>query len=304
MAKELLSLPNEIIINVFCKLHTLEDVFMLPHTNKLLQALWTENVPSIYKNVGPRSISCEEYAHQTLADQDGEPKLSLPLSVNHVWRLMENARVVRRAIEQFEGYFIVSLDTDLVHPIEDYEPEKFKGIKLGAGERRRLTRAYYILWSLLLLPHDEQLEGIASLPLNHLYLVGELASISQPVHRTKSLAGGPIPGIPPAPPPPDPRYPGQIVNYGRVPNIGTIETLVAKHISSVWKLLYGPPVKHVFKIFPFQQGFMQFVALWEPWQPVVKSMCRGVGMSPENAAQRGWDESMGCVDSDDEDLAA
>ena len=94
-------MPPEVATNIFCQLHSFSDVFVLSAVCRRLRHLWLNSVNQIYKQVAPRSISCEPAARRLLVDQDG-PGLGSPLSVKDVIHMVQNTGVIENAILQFE----------------------------------------------------------------------------------------------------------------------------------------------------------------------------------------------------------
>lgn len=77
------------------------DVFALTETCTRFRRIWTTNLTAIYIEIAKRSIPCERHARVLLADQGGPP-LNAPLSAEDMLRMVHNARVVQKAILQFE----------------------------------------------------------------------------------------------------------------------------------------------------------------------------------------------------------
>ena len=94
-------MPPELVIKIFCQLSSFSDAFALSTTSHRFQHIWLSNVDIIYCHVAPRSIACESEARDFLAVQDG-PALNSPMSAKDVLRIIQNARVVDKAIRQFE----------------------------------------------------------------------------------------------------------------------------------------------------------------------------------------------------------
>lgn len=94
-------MPREVVINIFCQLPSFSDVFTLSAVCCRLRHLWLNNVNPVYKQIAPRSISCERAARRFLIDQDG-PGLGSPMSAEDVVRMVRNAGVIAKAIVQFE----------------------------------------------------------------------------------------------------------------------------------------------------------------------------------------------------------
>lgn len=113
----LLSLPAELVTNIFKFLPSLSDVLALAATCRRLRRTWTTNVTTIYSQVASRSIPCERYARCFLADQGG-PATSYPtLSVRDVLCMVRNSFVVEKAMLQFERDLVRSVKSTFHAPV-------------------------------------------------------------------------------------------------------------------------------------------------------------------------------------------
>jgi hypothetical protein len=105
-------MPPEIVTKIFCQLPSFSDVFALSATCHQLRHIWLSNVTPIYTHVGPRSIACETQARKFLIDQGG-PVLDCPMSAKDVIRMVQNSRVVEKAIRQFEREIVCRVKSKL-----------------------------------------------------------------------------------------------------------------------------------------------------------------------------------------------
>lgn len=111
---DLLSMPPELVNKIFCQLPSFSDVFGLSATCHQLRHVWSSNVTLIYTHVGPRSIACEPQARDFLIYQDG-PALDCPMSAKDVAHMVQNSRVVEKAIRQFEREIVCRVKSKPKH---------------------------------------------------------------------------------------------------------------------------------------------------------------------------------------------
>lgn len=98
-------LPPELAIEIFRQLPSFSDVFALSATCHQLRNIWLEHLTPIYNHVAPRSIACETQAREILIDQGG-PAFGCRLSAKDVVRMVQNSRIVEKAIREFERKFV------------------------------------------------------------------------------------------------------------------------------------------------------------------------------------------------------
>jgi hypothetical protein len=98
-------LPVELQIRIYCGLPSLFDVMSLSTTCHVMRDVWTNNLNSIYRLAFRRSIPCERYARDLLFDQGG-PAVGSKLCHQDVTKIMQNARVVERAVRYFERFVV------------------------------------------------------------------------------------------------------------------------------------------------------------------------------------------------------
>lgn len=104
--------PPEIATHIFCRLSSFSEVFALSAVCRRLRNLWLENADSIYKQIAPRSIACEDAARRFLVDQGG-PRLGSPISAKDIDGVVRNAGVIEGAILQFEREVVSRVNSKL-----------------------------------------------------------------------------------------------------------------------------------------------------------------------------------------------
>ena len=113
----LLSIPVELVTEIFSLLPSFFDILALAATCSRLRRIWTANVTSIYSQVASRSISCERYARRFLADQGG-PAMNFPtLSARDVLCMLRNSCVLEKAIIEFEEQIVCRVRCTLYVPV-------------------------------------------------------------------------------------------------------------------------------------------------------------------------------------------
>lgn len=95
------NLPPELVVDVLCLLPSLSDVIAFCSTARRYRHICSENVTTVYKHVGPRSIRCHQYARILLNDQGGPTSDSSDLTVDDVLRLLRNSRIAEKAVGKF-----------------------------------------------------------------------------------------------------------------------------------------------------------------------------------------------------------
>lgn len=151
-------MPAEIIRAIFCKLSSLSDVLTLSATCQRHRTVWTENIASIYNEVGPRSIICERHARRLLADLDGSPPEYPILSAKDVLCILRNSHLVENAILEFEKE-VFNKNTEMfgVHRPDARDPPR-----ITHNERPRFTRSFYQLWGIINQDTDQSLSRFVS----------------------------------------------------------------------------------------------------------------------------------------------
>ena len=99
---QVISLPAELLTQIFALLPLLPDVLNLAATCKRLQEVWTNKLNTIYTSIAPKTILCQHDARRLLADSGG-PSPGSPLSSpENVRSILHNSRIVEKAIVRFE----------------------------------------------------------------------------------------------------------------------------------------------------------------------------------------------------------
>lgn len=108
----LLLMPPELATKIFCQLSSFSGVFALSATCHQLRYIWFSNVTPIYSHVAPRSVTCATQARKFLTEQ-GARAVDYSLSAKDVVQLVQNSRVVERAIRQFEREIVCRVRSKL-----------------------------------------------------------------------------------------------------------------------------------------------------------------------------------------------
>ncbi|KAH8433922.1 uncharacterized protein LDX57_011558 [Aspergillus melleus] len=161
------SLPNELILSIFCSLPSFSDVAYFAATCRLYRILWINQAFSIFTNVGPRTIPCRKFARTLLADQGGPSVTANRLALQDVLQLIRNAKVVELNIAQFNAQWMPALK--VFHMSRAPKPKA-----LSANERHRFARGIYQLWSFFIVDRATRQRRLGTLKLKYLLVISEL----------------------------------------------------------------------------------------------------------------------------------
>lgn len=268
-ASPLLLLPKELLIEVYCHLSSLPDVFALSSTCHQLREYWLTEVPTIYRNVGPRSISCERHARSFLATQKGADKSFSSLSVTDVVCILKNARIINKAVAQFESQ-IVSRVRMVGHRAEDYYGDGAvrHPSHLTRTERPRFISSYYQLWGLLEINNVAVWDAkLASMTLKQLFHLYEMSKLPQSIGRGEEVVQPPRHSDAEA----EPIF---AINYAASKERIVLERLVLKHLEETYRRTHGKDLQPI-EAYAGEEGSGDFIAMWDHWQPSLKEVIRG-----------------------------
>ncbi|KAH7110891.1 hypothetical protein B0J11DRAFT_203468 [Dendryphion nanum] len=142
----LLTLPPELICQIFESAHDFSTVSALARTSRVLYHIWRENPASICRAVAPRVfpnltaaerlLDMQEEAESRVHPPDGREQPSL----TRVKRLLSNARCASAALHDWVGLF---LDLGIE---ESFRRDDVKGIT--PAEKLRFEYAFYYVWTI------------------------------------------------------------------------------------------------------------------------------------------------------------
>jgi hypothetical protein len=92
------SLPNELALEIFGALHSLEDVYSLSAASRRLRCLWLDHTNLVYRQVAPRTIAGEKHARLLQLAISGNAEITPP----DVLSIIRRAEFVESIIPQFE----------------------------------------------------------------------------------------------------------------------------------------------------------------------------------------------------------
>ncbi|CAF9934846.1 MAG: hypothetical protein HETSPECPRED_009379 [Heterodermia speciosa] len=246
-------LPAELLILVYSRLPSFQDVFSLASTCHRLQDIWLKNIATIYKPVARAAIPCEKYARILLADQGGPSPESEITTASDVARMIQNMQVVDQAIHQFESK-IVSKVRARGHRTEDY---------YGAGARRhppyltrterpRFIRSYYRFWALLTIDDPvERQSRLQSMSFKQLLYLCEMSWPPKSMGPGEEAIKTPVyPGVTPAQ-----RYQAR----------RALSKLVVDHTESTYRRIHGKEMEAIWVI-AMDEGYDNFLVMWDHWQ--------------------------------------
>ena len=201
-----------------------------------------------------------------------------------VMRMIRNVIVVEKAILQFEREIVsrvrsklklmfITSDKEGLHSIaivDGLEPGEFYGagaeehpLTLTRTERERFIHTYYSLWGLLRIDTsawDSRLQAMTS---RELYYLHEMTKLTQSIGREETV--------------PPPIYPNATsdsvnsTNHGRSEKRDAVERRVWQQIQHNSLLFFDRDALHA-AVFAKHEGALEFVAIWDHWQPSLKEM--------------------------------
>ncbi|KAF2670775.1 hypothetical protein BT63DRAFT_423070 [Microthyrium microscopicum] len=265
------SIPAELLTQIFGELSTFNDVANLAATCRKFRETWNSNSTPIYLQVGPRAIPCEEYGRQFLADLTITPLKDLTMSKDATIKILKNAKVVRDAIGEFESNIVPHVqcgrDTS-----ETYSPPNQHPPQLTNDERCRFTRAYYQMWSFLVLTPSSLQDRMQVTSLQQLYYLLEMADF-----ENFGVERGTWPNM--APWLRYPWYPGADFDDGSVLashlwaqdggfNLHELKMSIQREMDRKYQALYRKNAPIVFSE-GWENGARNFYALWDHGQEVL-----------------------------------
>lgn len=167
----LISLPGELIINIFQQFDTFTGLLALARTSRQYWSIWVFESYRISQNLLPRSTICFDDAEQ-LANAQWKSLACLDppeeTGLDYVKRIVLNARSAQFMCDQFTS---IVMSQGLVAGKE--------GPYLTSDERTRFTHAFYNLWTFIYISNSsttrkEGREFLATKDLREMYRLAEL----------------------------------------------------------------------------------------------------------------------------------
>ncbi|KAL8718020.1 MAG: hypothetical protein Q9225_004806 [Loekoesia sp. 1 TL-2023] len=191
------------------------------------------------------------------------------LSATDIVCILKNARIVDKALAQFESQIVSRVKT-LGHRAEDYYGD---GVvrhppHLTRTERPRFISSYYQLWALLKINNVAVWEArLASMTLKQLFHLYEMSKLPQSFGQGEEVV-------------PPPRHPdaeaGTIfaINYGTSKERVVLIRLVLKHLEEAYRRTHGKDLQPIWA-YAGEEGSEDFIAMWDHWQPSLKEVICG-----------------------------
>ncbi|KAF4629368.1 hypothetical protein G7Y89_g8778 [Cudoniella acicularis] len=284
-------IPVELTSKIFSMLPSTFDVLALAATCRELRQVWVTNVVSIYRMVAPRSMPCERYAHQFLADQAGTSFDLSSICTRDVICMLKNAKVVEKAILQFEFEVVRKVNRTFVLDslsileksstcisnrkiVDGLSPEELYGLgekgprghplKFASTERPLFIRSYYQLLNLLTINPLQWQSRLEQMTLNQLHLL----------HETTRLTTG-LGGDPAAPPP---RFQDEEFGFasgwdsGKLPKHVVVRRAAWEHINLEYKRVHKKEAKPL-AAYGMHEGYRcYYIGFWDHWQRVFREI--------------------------------
>ncbi|EPS26176.1 hypothetical protein PDE_01112 [Penicillium oxalicum 114-2] len=166
----LLSLPAELLVEVFCSLPSLKDVANLGASCKVVNQLQSRHFSYIVDHVSLQSIPCYEDLRALVADQ-GHLAADQPVTnMSLVGCLFRTSQNIEKAIDNYHAQMAR-------YPHLDPQVPQV----LSLTEKTRFIKAHYQIWGLMLLVEQEKEERIKSMGLEQACLLSDLLCVFDPM---------------------------------------------------------------------------------------------------------------------------
>lgn len=165
----LLTLPTELLVEVFGCSSSFNNVANLAASCKRLNKIWKEHTSYICNHVASATIPCYEDLRALLATQGHLAIDAQVLKVSDVVRLVETSE---------NAYYLLTAFHDRLRKNLHCDPQVSKVLSLP--EEIRFIRAHYQIWGLMLLEDAKQQESIASMDLEQTCLLSDFLCIFDP----------------------------------------------------------------------------------------------------------------------------
>ncbi|KAJ5587658.1 uncharacterized protein N7459_003423 [Penicillium hispanicum] len=284
----LLSIPNEIILEIFCCLSSFSQVFAFAATSRRIRRVWLDHASRVYHQVAPRCIPGEPHARKFREIQRRCSIRHSHLSNGDTICITRNAQIVEKAIVQFENEVVCNVKAP------GYDLAKFYGAgarrhppRLTGTERRRFIRSYYQTWGLLRSDSAGVQRILESTTLKQLYQLYEMCELLQNIGRDEVLPSLQNTGAAPTS--------GVMLTLQRPKARKTVQSQIWKRLQHVSKRVRNEHAEDV-TLYAKEDGFLFFVVIWDHWQPTLKEMVCGRQLtdpSPDVELEKTylWDDS-------------
>ncbi|KAJ5105831.1 hypothetical protein NUU61_003178 [Penicillium alfredii] len=279
------SFPVELLIEIFGFLPSFPTVFALAATCHQLRRIWLENAVVIYPHLAARSIPCETHARQFLADQDFSVGRSSQLSALGVRRMIRNAHIIEKAIQQFEKEVVCKVKTGGLPAAPFYGKGQGHPPFLTRSERRRFIRTYYQLWGMLKLDHAESQRRLESMTVKQLYHLCEMCRLPQSIGHEEVL---------PAEAEGKNLENTHLVERGRPPDRDVLLERAWHCLEQTYVRVHDEDADEPWLEAKYE-GYLWWIVIWDHWQPSLKALAlchRGMGPPTRLDIEKElWDES-------------
>lgn len=277
----LVPMPTEMILKFFCHLTSLSEVLALAAVNRALRLIWTGNITHIYYRVAPQSISCEHHARRFREDQRGSCFESGPMGVPDVICIARNARIVEKAIVQFEREIVCKVKGNGMPELtphaltfylaNGYRLSDFYGVgarrhpsHLTPTERRRFIRSYYQFWGLMKLSSTALQKRLESQTLKRLYHLYEASRLTQDMGEEEMASRSQDHDVGPAS--------TTTIHHRRSRERVALEKKIWKHLEYAFHEIHHENAEYVWE-YAKEEGFLSSLVVWDHWQPSLREIC-------------------------------
>ncbi|KAL4862981.1 hypothetical protein BDV12DRAFT_178032 [Aspergillus spectabilis] len=169
----LLTLPTELLVEIFQSAPSFETAVNLAATSQVLYAVWQQYLTPIYNAIAPVCIPCHSALRELLSDLGELPADQQTLDIADIARVIEISKVGDNLVNSY----IASIQQ---HPHQDPQVSK----KLSPNEKRRFIRAQYQIIGLMSLENKKKQEHIKALDLKTLFLLSDFLCVFEPYEIT------------------------------------------------------------------------------------------------------------------------
>ena len=134
---------------------------------------------------------------------------------------------------------------------------------LTRTERKRFVRTYYSLWGLLRIDPSAWDSRLQAMTFRELYYLHEMTKLTQSIGREETVPQPMYPNVPPEA--------VNSINHGRSEKRDALERRVWQQVQHNSLRFFDRDALHAAG-FAKHEGALEFVAIWDHWQPSLKEM--------------------------------
>ncbi|KAL4804665.1 hypothetical protein BDV18DRAFT_142321 [Aspergillus unguis] len=167
--RPLLTLPPELLLEIFQFAPSLEDAAHFAATSKQLYAVWQQHLTRIYNQVAPASIPAHSALRGLLVDLGHITLKPKHITVEYISHIVKGSRIGADLVKKY----LAAEDSN-----ENQDPQV--SIQLSSSEERRFIRAMFQILGLLSLEKRKQEKRVKHLDLKTQFLLSDFLCVFNP----------------------------------------------------------------------------------------------------------------------------